>query len=108
MAVTASRSCGPPVRIAVIIDVIIMRALLPLFFFLAQPFWESRPPEQWTDAEIDRIRTNSPWAQPVGHGAAVTIFLATALPIEHAEGELRLRMKKNPRPLPEPDPDYLD
>ena len=36
---------------------IIMHALLPFFLFLAQPFWELRPPEQWTNSEIDRIRT---------------------------------------------------
>jgi hypothetical protein len=38
----------------------------------------------------------------------VTVYLATAAPIEQAETELRLRLKKNPRPLAEPDPDYLD
>ena len=85
-----------------------MHALLPMFLFLAQPFWEARPPEQWTDAEIQQIRTNSPWAQSVGHPSATTVFLATALPIEHAETELRLRMKKNPNPMPEPDPDLVE
>jgi len=89
-------------------DVIIMHALAPLLFLLAQPFWEMRPPEQWTAAEIDQIRTSSPWAQPVGRIAPVTVFLATALPVEHAEGELRLRMKKNPQPMREPDPDYVE
>lgn len=85
-----------------------MYALLLLFFYLAQPFWESRPPEQWSATEIDQIRTNSPWAQTVGRVAPVTVWLATALPVEHAEMELRLRTKKNPQPMPEPDPDYLD
>jgi hypothetical protein len=85
-----------------------MYALLPLLFFLAQPFWESRPPEQWTPSEIDQIRTNSPWAQSVGRVAPVTVWLATALPIEHAETELRLRTKKNRESMSEPDPDYLD
>jgi hypothetical protein len=85
-----------------------MHALLPLLFFLTQPFWEARPPEQWSNAEIDEIRTRSPWAQPLAMGTPVIAFLATALPVEHAEAELRLRTKKNPDPLPEPDPDYLD
>jgi hypothetical protein len=85
-----------------------MHALLPLFFLLAQPFWETRAPEQWTLAEIEQIRTDSPWAQPVGRIAPVVVYLATALPIEHAESELRLRMKKNPHPMPEPDPDYTE
>jgi hypothetical protein len=85
-----------------------MHALLPLFLFLAQPFWELRPPEQWTNSEIERIRTNSPWAQSVGNASPITVFLATALPVEHAEAELRLRMKKNPTPMAEPDPDFVE
>src|SRR5262245_66687411 len=85
-----------------------MHALLPLLFFLAPPFWDVRPPEQWSDAEIQEIRTRSPWAQSLTMGTPVTAFLATALPVEHAEAELRLRTKKNPHPLPEPDPDYVD
>jgi hypothetical protein len=79
-----------------------------LFFLMAQPFWEQRPPEQWTLDEIEQMRSNSPWAQSVGRIGPVTVFLATAAPIEQAEEELRLRMKKNPHPLPEPDPDYTD
>jgi hypothetical protein len=80
-----------------------------LLFFLTQAFWDAKPPEKWTDAEIASIRSNSPWAQQVGTPPqTVTVFLATAAPIEAAEAELRLRLKKNPRPLPEPDPDYLD
>jgi len=89
-------------------DLIIMHALVPLLLLLAQPFWEQRPPEQWTAAEIDSLRTNSPWAQWVGQVSPVTVFLATALPIEHAEAELRLRFKKNRGAMGEPDPDYVD
>ena len=85
-----------------------MHALLPLFFFLAQPFWEARPPESWTDAEIQNIRTESPWAQRTSEAPVAVVYLATAAPIEHAEAELRLRLKKNPRPMPEPDPDYVE
>lgn len=80
-----------------------MHALLPLFFFLAQPFWETKPPEKWTDLEIDTLLTNSPWAQSTGPAPEVLVYLATAPPIEDAESELRLRRKD---PLPEPDPDY--
>jgi hypothetical protein len=83
-----------------------MRALLPLLFFLAQPFWEAKPPERWSDGEIQTIRHDSPWAQVAGPDPAVVVYLATAAPIEMAEGELRLRMKKNASRMPEPDPDY--
>ena len=79
-----------------------MHALLPLLFFLAQPFWETKPPERWTSLEIDSLLRNSPWAQTTGPSPEVLVYLATAQPIEDAEDELRLR--KNP--LPEPDPDY--
>jgi hypothetical protein len=85
-----------------------MHALLPLFFFLAQPFWETKPPEAWTDAEIQTVRTESPWAQQTAEAPQVVVYLATAAPIEHAETELRLRLKKNPHPMPEPDPDYVE
>jgi len=87
-----------------------MHALLPLlfFFFLAQPFWEAKPPEAWTDGQIQTLLHDSPWAQQTAQAPPVTVYLATAAPIEHAEAELRLRLKKNPHPLPEPDPDYLE
>jgi hypothetical protein len=81
-----------------------MRALLPLLFFLAQPFWEAKPPEKWSNLEIDTLRTNSPWAQGVGPAPVMLVYLATAAPIEDAEGELRLRSKNT---LHEPDADYL-
>jgi hypothetical protein len=77
-----------------------------LFFllFLAQPFWETKPPEEWTEKEIDTIRFNSPWAQPVGPEPKVLAYLATAQPIEDAEAELRIRGRNQ---LGEPDADYL-
>jgi hypothetical protein len=82
--------------------------LLPLFFFLAQPFWETKPPEAWTDAQVQAVRTDSPWAQQSAEAPVVVIYLATAAPIEQAEAELRLRLKKNPHPMAEPDPDYVE
>jgi len=81
-----------------------MPALVPLLFFLAQPFWEAKPPEKWTNAEIELLRSNSPWAQTVGPAPPVLVYLATATPLEEAEGLLRLRSRNA---LREPDPDYL-
>src|ERR1039457_7024905 len=75
---------------------------------LAQPFWETKPPEAWTDAQIQAVRTDSPWAQQSAEAPVVVIYLATAAPIEQGEAELRLRLKKNPRPMAEPDPDYVE
>jgi len=82
-----------------------MRALPVLLFFLAQPFWEAKPPEAWSVAEIDLMRRASPWAQMVGPDPEVLMWLATAQPIEEAEAEARVRLKK---PLANADPDYLD
>jgi len=80
-----------------------MRALLPLLFFLAQPFWEVRPPEKWTDPELESLRTDSPWAQKIGPEPGILVYLATARPIEEAESEIRVRTKA---PAPETDGDY--
>jgi hypothetical protein len=80
-----------------------MRVLVPLLFFLAQPFWHAKTPEEWTAKEIGILRSNSPWAQPVGPAPPVLAYLATSAPIEEAESELRVRSKN---PLREPDPDY--
>ena len=80
-------------------------AIAALFFFLAQPFWEAKPPERWTAQEIEEIRHDSPWAQSVGPDPQIVIYLATAAPIEDAEAEARVRARN---PLDEPDPDYLD
>jgi len=79
-----------------------MRSLL-LLFFLGQPFWEVKPPERWTDAEIDTIRHSSPWVQTLDPAPEVLVWLATALPITEAEGQARLRTKPTEM---EPDPDY--
>jgi hypothetical protein len=82
-----------------------MRLLLAALFFLAAPFWETKPPERWSAREIDTLRHDSPWAQSVGPEPRVLVYLATAGPIEDAEAEARLRTID---PLSEPDPDYLD
>jgi hypothetical protein len=80
-------------------------AFVALLFFLSQPFWEAKPPEQWTDQEIGVLRGNSPWAQEVGQDPPVLVYLATAAPIEAAERELR---RRSARPAVESDPDYAD
>jgi hypothetical protein len=82
-----------------------MHALVALLFFLAQPFWESKSPEKWTDREIDFMRGASPWTQTIGPPPELTVWFATAQPMEAAEDEARLR-KRNP--LHQPDADYVD
>jgi hypothetical protein len=89
-------------------------ALFSLVLMLAAPFWETKPPEQWDDRELELLMTDSPWAQMVsGPGnaspaAPVQVYLATAGPIDQAERELtrRNRLKrKGPGPGQEPPPD---
>ena len=81
----------------------IMRALVTLLFFLAEPFWETKPAEDWTMNEIATMRSHSPWAQVMGPAPTVLLYLATASPIEEAESELRVRSKGLMR---EVDPDF--
>lgn len=87
--------------------IVMARALTAMLFFLAQPFWELKPPEQWTDREIDTVRHLSPWVQVVGPEPTVRVYFATAAPIEQAEAEARARFKKRAAET-EPDPDYLN
>jgi hypothetical protein len=81
-----------------------MRALLGLLFFLAGPFWETKPPEKWTDDEVDTVLHASPWVVKDG-SPEILVYFATAAPIEAAEDQFRARSKKR---LPGPDPDYVD
>ena len=80
-----------------------MRALLPLLFLVAGPFWETKPPETWTMEEVDIVLKSSPWVAALGGSPELQAYFATAAPIEMAEGERRKRMKG-----PAPDPDYAD
>jgi hypothetical protein len=82
-----------------------MHAFVALLFFLAQPFWEARPPEKWTDREVATMLEASPWVLTTGPEPSIHVYLATAAPIEQAESESRARSKK---PIPMLDPDYLD
>jgi len=82
-----------------------MHALAALLFFLAQPFWETKPPGQWTDSEIAYMRGAGPWTQTIGPPPELTVWFATAQPMEDAEAEARRRTRN---PLRDPDPDYQD
>lgn len=65
----------------------------------ATPFWESKAPEHWSDAELQALLTDSPWAQMAlapGSSAAppVQVYLATAGPLDKAEKERERRAAK--------------
>jgi hypothetical protein len=79
--------------------------LAGLLFLMASPFWESRAPNEWSDAQIQALLTDSPWAQMAGgpgqSALPVNVRLTTASPIEQAEREqvrrIALRSKPGPK-----------
>jgi hypothetical protein len=83
---------------------LLIRANLALLFFLAPPFWETRPPDQWTDRELATLLSGSPWAQVIGPTPGVLVYFATARPVAEAQAELR---RRSHQPPPTPDSDYL-
>ncbi|MCW5978816.1 MAG: hypothetical protein KIT09_12100 [Bryobacteraceae bacterium] len=79
-----------------------------LLALLAAPYWESKPPAEWTAEELRTFLQQSPWARldqiriaPAEAGgpasgrqsleAGVQIFLASAAPVREAEREWRKR-----------------
>jgi hypothetical protein len=81
----------------------IIQNLLLLFLF-ADPYWVSKPPLEWTDAQLTALLANSPWAQavegPGQNSPPVEVFLATAGPIQLAEKERERRIQARRRPGP--------
>jgi hypothetical protein len=68
-----------------------------LLMFVAS-FWETKAPADWSDDELLRIFTESPWGQMVNAtnvkdtpGTPVQIYLASAGPMLEAEKERRRR-----------------
>ena len=67
---------------------------LLLFLLLAKPFWEAKPPAEWSNEELERMFYNSPWGQEArvsGPAPAVVVYLATAKPMRDAEAETTRR-----------------
>jgi hypothetical protein len=75
-----------------------MHALVCLCALVAAPFWESKAPHDWTDAELSEMLHDSPWAQVataegILHSPGVQTYLSSALPLEEAEAEVRRRQR---------------
>jgi len=65
------------------------------------PFWEAKTPQQWTDAELKELFTNSPGAAGGGRARrGPAVYLASARPLREAELELARR-----QPPIDDDPD---
>jgi hypothetical protein len=86
----------------------VLEILLTLLL-AAAPFWEAKGPAAWSDEELGKMLTDSPWAQvapgPSANLPAVQVYLATAKPIQLAEAEQERRAKaKLKGKAPEADP----
>ena len=86
--------------------------LAAIFLLFAASFWETKAPADWTDDELIRLFTDSPWAQMAdaagvkeAHGVPVQVFLATAGPMLEAEKQRQVRyFRKRNGPPPSEDP----
>jgi hypothetical protein len=75
---------------------------LALLLLLAQSFWQTKPPMEWTDIELSQFLADSPWAQMVAPQSKnvaappVQVYLATAGPIAKAlaERERRIALRR--------------
>ena len=78
------------------------------------PFWESKPPHDWTDLEITGLLHDSPWARPalsqgIARQPGIQTYLASALPIQEAEAEVKRRRQMRNRPdRPAETDEYLE
>ena len=79
--------------------------LILLALLSADPFWQTKPAKDWTDAELSQFLADSPWAQMAaqpakpqsgknsGEGTLVQVYLATAGPVVKALAERDRRME---------------
>ena len=76
-----------------------MTWLAVVLFLLVEPFWQVKPPMEWTDVELVQFLADSPWAQMsaqpgkaqvgknAGSGQPLQVYLATAGPVVKALAE---------------------
>jgi hypothetical protein len=82
---------------------------IALFFMMAARFWESKPPAEWTERELEIIVSDSPWAQSARASATAPearIYLATAEPMRLAEKEMRRRYVRAGKAVDEMHEEY--
>jgi hypothetical protein len=89
-----------------------MGALFVLLLMAGVPFWETKPPDQWSDDELQEFFRASPWVKmldlqtAVGGVQGIPVYLSTARPMRDAEVELKLRLAKKRPPEFEDDDEY--
>ena len=57
------------------------------FFLLAEPFWNAKAPDKWTEDELTSLFENSPWARDIG----THMFLASSDAMIDAEDQIGKR-----------------
>jgi hypothetical protein len=79
--------------------------LILIALLCGDPFWQTKPAKDWTDAELSQFLADSPWAQMAaqpakaqagknsGEGSLVQVYLATAAPVVKALAERDRRME---------------
>jgi hypothetical protein len=79
------------------------------------PFWDAKPPADWTDDEVQEMLTRSPWVQQAvaadSSPRGVAVYLATARPIRAAEAEREKRAREKgeqPAEGADEDTEYAD
>ena len=85
-----------------------MRMLLALLLLAGAPFWEAKPPAEWTDQELAWLLESSPWVKTLAPRVSIEnlsglkAHLATARPMRDAEQEYQRRLaKRRPADAPE-------
>jgi hypothetical protein len=54
---------------------------------MAEPFWETKTPRDWSEDELQRMFMDSPWAVAPEGRPPMQAYLATAAPMREAEAE---------------------
>jgi hypothetical protein len=71
-----------------------MHLVCALLALLASPFWETKAPGDWTDAQVESLLHDSPWAEMAEPAPVVQVYLASSRPMREAEAELARRRGK--------------
>jgi hypothetical protein len=74
-----------------------MHVLIAASLFAA-PFWEAKPPGEWSEQELRKLAVDSPWAQIAetpreGLAPGVQVYIASATIMREAEAEFARRRK---------------
>ena len=83
-----------------------MRVWILLAAWLAAPFWETLPPEQWTVPQAELLLNDSPLAAKTSGG--ITAYLSSALPAQQAEEQLLKKKRRGEEDAGRLPEDYLD